>query len=266
MCSNIFKRILGGWYMEGFLYFFRGEPDGIYFVNYSFWHFIMIFIAIIGVYFLVKYQDKIRNGKYYKLVRNILGIGLLSQQGILYLWYIFTGYSSIRESLPLYNCRIAIIFTALGLMTDKKLFKNIGVYWGVYGSILALAVVSGDPFSFPHYTLVSFFAGHIFLLWATLFILLIDEYKLNKKNLISTVEVTTIYHIILLFFNILIDANYDYLIKPPIFESFAESLPQPVYSFIAIVSFNVFIIAFYSIVKAIENRNSKKQKGIPALV
>lgn len=248
--------------MERFWYFFRSKPDGVYFENYSFWHFLMIFIAIIGVYLLFRNRDSLK-GNMYKYIKYSLGIGMLSQQGILYLWYIFTGFSSIRESLPLYNCRIAIIFTALGLITDKKVFKNIGVYRGVFGSILALAVVEGDPFSFPHYTLVSFFAGHIFLLWGTIFILVVDKYRLNRKSLISAIEITTLYHVILLFFNILIKANYDYLITPPILKEFAKSLPQPVYSIIAIVLFNVLILAFYSIVKVFENRNSKKQKGIP---
>lgn len=252
--------------MQSFWYFFRGEPDGVYFVNYSLWHFVMLFIVIIGAYFLLVFQNKIRNGNYYKLIKNILGIGLLSQQIILYLWYIFTGYSSIKESLPLYNCRIAIIFTAIGLLTDKKLFKNVGVYWGVYGSILALAVVSGDPFSFPHYTLVSFFVGHIFLLWGTLFILVVDKYSLDRNNLMATIKLTTLYHIVLLLFNILIDANYDYLITPPIFQDLARTLPQFLYSILAIISFNIFILAFYSIVKIIENQNRKKQKGIPAFI
>lgn len=248
--------------MESFWYFFRSKPDGVYFKNYCSWHFLMIFIAIIGVYFLFRNRDTLER-KVYKLIKYSLAIGMLSQQGILYLWYIFTGFSSIKESLPLYNCRIAIIFTALGLITNKNLFKNIGVYWGVFGSILALAVVEGDPFSFPHYTLVSFFAGHIFLLWGAIFILVVDKYRLSKKNLIRTIELTTLYHVVLLFLNILIDANYDYLITPPILQDFIKTLPQPVYSILAIVLFNILILAFYSIVKIFESRNSKKQKGIP---
>ena len=62
------------------------------------------------------------------------------------------------------------------------------------------------------------------------------------------------------------DANYDYLITPPIFQDLARTLPQFLYSILAIISFNIFILAFYSIVKIIENQNRKKQKGIPAFI
>lgn len=248
--------------MEALKHFFRSEPEGVYFVNYSSVHFIIIFIAIVGIYFLYRYKDHLQMGEKKKLIKSIIGTVLLLQQGILYLWYIFTGYSSIKESLPLYNCRVAIICTALALLTDRKFFKNIAVYWGVYGSILALAYVEGDPFAFPHYTGLSFFLGHIFLLWGTFFILLVDGYKLNKVNLKATIRFTTIYHLALLAFNLLIKANYDYLISPPFFQALAQDLPQIIYSFIAILAFDIFILGFYSIVKLMEKSKKIKKKGM----
>ncbi len=248
--------------MEALKYFFRSEPEGVYFVNYSPVHFLMIFIAILGVFLLYRYRDYLQIDKNRRLLKNIIGTSLLAQQGILYLWYIFTGYSSIKESLPLYNCRVAIICTVLALLTGRKFFKNIAVYWGVYGSILALAFVEADPFAFPHYTGLSFFLGHIFLLWGSFFILLIDGYRLNQVNLRATLRFTTLYHLALLAFNLIIEANYDYLISPPVFQTLAQNLPQVIYSFIAVLAFDFFILGFYSIVKFIEKSKKNKKKGM----
>lgn len=237
-------------------HFFRGTSDGVYFKSFSLAHFILIAIALFGTYLINKYKDVLKEERHSKIFKRTVGITLLSQQIMLYIWYFYTGFSSIKESLPLYNCRIAIICTALALLTDKKLLKSVSVYWGLYGAILSLIVVEGDPFSFPHFTTVSFFVGHIFLLWGSLFFLLVDNYEVNKRNLKDVLKITTAYHYILLIFNIMIKANYDYLIEPPIFKSLFNLMPQMLYSNIAIITFNLLILIVYFILNTI--RFSKK--------
>lgn len=232
-------------------HFFRGTSDGVYFKNLSLAHLLLVAIAFFGAYLIYRYKDVLQEDRYSKIFKRTIGITLLSQQIILYGWYFFTGFSSIKESLPLYNCRIAIICTALALLTDKKTLKNISVYWGLYGAILALIIVEGDPFSFPHYTIVSFFVGHIFLLWGSLFILFVDNYQVNKRNLHDVLKLTTAYHFVLLIFDIMIKANYDYLIEPPIFKSIVMLMPQMLYSIIAIIIFDLLICIVYFILNTI---------------
>lgn len=232
-------------------HFFRGTSDGVYFKNFSPAHFLLIAIALCGAYLIYKYKDVLREDRYSKMFKRTIGITLLSQQIILYGWYLFTGFSSIKESLPLYNCRIAIICTALALLTDKKILKSLSVYWGLYGAILSLIIVEGDPFSFPHYTIVSFFVGHIFLLWGSLFILFVDNYQVNKRNLKDVLKLTTAYHFVLLIFNIMVKANYDYLVEPPIFNSVFILMPQMLYSIIAIITFDLLILIVYFILNTI---------------
>lgn len=229
-------------------YFFRGTPDGIYFEMFGSAHFSLLMVALLGTYLICKYKDKLKRDKASNFFKKTVSITLLSQQIILYLWYIFTGFSGFSESLPLYNCRIAIICTALALLTNKNIFKNISVYWGVYGSILSLIVVEGDPFSFPHYTIVSFFVGHIFLLWGSLFLLFVDGYKLNNQNLKSVLKLTTVHHFVLLVCNIIIKSNYDYLIEPPILKYVFDLMPQLLYSLIAIITYDILILIFYFMV------------------
>lgn len=238
-------------------YFFRGNPDGVYFKMFTPIHFLLLALTILGIYLIYKYRDRLQEDKISKIFKNTIGIVLALQQIILYLWYIYTGYSGIKESLPLYNCRLAVIFAVLALFTGKKIFKSLAVYWGVYGGILALIVVVGDPFLFPHYTMVSFFVCHILLLWSCFYFLFVEKYELNKKNLKFTLQFTTIFHLILLIFNISIGANYDYLIEPPIFKSYFSLMPQLLYSFIAIIIFNLLIVLFSFVVRII--RNNKQE-------
>ncbi|MDR7856533.1 TIGR02206 family membrane protein [Tissierella sp.] len=239
--------------MEWIRYFFRGNPDGYVFPIWSLKHLALIFIAFIGVEFIIKYKGKLRNsqlGKYFKIA---MIIALSLQQIVLYLWYSFSGYFTIKESLPLYNCRIAIIFTILALITDKKIFKNVGCYWGVAGAILALVMPTDlDPFSFPHYTNISFFLGHIALLWSTLYILVVDEYRINKISLKSILYFTNIYHLLIYTFNIFAKSNYCYLIEPPFAKAFFASNMSPrFYSLTTFLAFNIFMILVYVVAKSI---------------
>lgn len=239
--------------MEWFRYFFRGTPDEYVFPIWGLTHIIMLFIAFLGVEFLISNKKKLKNSSLGKGFKLLMIIALASQQIILYLWYGFSGYFTIKESLPLYNCRIAIIFTILALVTDKNIFKNVGCYWGVAGAILALMMPTDlDPFLFPHFTGVSFFLGHIALLWATMYILVVDEYRISKPSLKSILYFSNIYHLIIYSFNVLTKSNYCYVIEPPFAKEFFANIMSPIsYTITAFAIFNLSMILVYLTAKTI---------------
>ena len=78
-----------------------------------------------------------------------------------------------------------------------------------------------------------------------------DKYEVNKRNLKDVLKLTTVYHFVLLIFNIMIKANYDYLIEPPIFNSVFILMPQMLYSIIAIITFDLLILIVYFILNTI---------------
>ncbi|WMM23707.1 TIGR02206 family membrane protein [Tissierella sp. MB52-C2] len=234
-------------------YFFRGTPDDFVFPIWSLTHFLILAIAFVGVEFIVLKKDRLKSTSMGKIFKKIMIIILVLQQVSLYLWYGFSGYFTIQESLPFYNCRVAIIFTIFALGTDKKIFKNVGCYWGVAGAILALLLPTDlDPFSFPHYTNISFFIGHIGLLWSTIYILVVEEYRMDRKSLRSILHFTNIYHSFIYIFNIVTKSNYCYLVETPIAKAFFEKFMSPIaYSLTAFLAFNIFIILIYGVAKAI---------------
>ena len=239
--------------MEWFKYFFRGTPDEYVFPIWGLLHIIMLFIAFLGVELLIKNKKKLRDRTLGKIFKITMIIALSLQQIILYLWYGFSGYFTIKESLPLYNCRIAIIFTILALITDKKIFKNVACYWGVAGAILALMMPTDlDPFLFPHYTMVSFFLGHIALLWSAMYILVVDEYRIKKASLKSILYFSNIYHLIIYSFNVFTKSNYCYVIEPPFAKEFFARVMSPIsYTITAFAIFNLSMALVYLTAKSI---------------
>lgn len=245
--------------LEKIKYFFRGTPDGYVFPTASVKHWTIMAFVLIGLEFIIKCRIKFKNSKYEKVFKILMIFMLSIQQIILYLWYELSGYFTIHESLPLYNCRLAIIFTIFAFITNKDFYKNICCYWGVTGSFLALIFPALDPFQFPHFTGISFFVGHTLLLWSAIYFLVVDKHKINKKSLGSVLIFTNIYHGIILIFNGFTNSNYCYLNAPPFSIGIIEKLPQLLYTCIIFTAFNIMIILFYFTYKVFYLNNLRKE-------
>ena len=144
---NFLERILD--------YFFRSTPEGYDIEKYGFTHIVLVIIAFAGAIIIYKYRDKFKNSN--KNILKVFVAILFLQQFILYFWYITSGAFSIETSLPLYDCRVAIICLIYGVFFHNEKSKRIGIYLGFVGSIVALLTPELDKFAFPHYTWISFF-------------------------------------------------------------------------------------------------------------
>ena len=108
--------------MDFFKYFFRNTSEYSNFKIFGSGHISILLVAILGVVSMIKRIGISR--KFEKIV----GIVLLSQQAILYTWYLLSGYKLLTEGLPLYHCRIAILLTGIGLLFNKSIC-NLDLNW-----------------------------------------------------------------------------------------------------------------------------------------
>ena len=90
--------------MDFLKYLFRNTAEYSDFNIFGLAHITILFIGILGIVFILKRMNVSRK------FERILGIVLLAQQIILYTWYLRSGYKLLTEGLPLYHCRIAIIY------------------------------------------------------------------------------------------------------------------------------------------------------------
>ena len=234
--------------MDFFKYFFRNTSEYSNFKIFGSGHISILLVAILGVVSMIKRIGISR--KFEKIV----GIVLLSQQAILYTWYLLSGYKLLTEGLPLYHCRIAILLTGIGLLFNKGLCRKLGSIWGLIGAVFALVYPSGlDPFIFPHITQFSFFIGHLFLLWGSVYCIFVECIKLNKKDLKTTIYFTNIYHISVFILNHMIGANYGFMRISPI--GIGNNLHPVVYGLIVTALFNVLIIFMNSLMNRQQESN-----------
>lgn len=229
-----------------FQHFFRHQPDGVInMATFDQTHLMLLALAVLGCafilndYYLIFKQDKFKK---------ILAYTLLAQQAIMYAWYFSAGqYFNLAEALPLYNCRIAIFCAIIGLLTNNQTARLITSYWGIFGGVVALIVINPDQFLFPHWGYVSYFVGHIILLWTAVYFVKTSP-AANLNSLRQIAIITNIFHIIIIGFNYIANTNYCYLNRLPL-QSVQLNWPTPLYNIVALLGFNVLLFIVFLVLQ-----------------
>lgn len=197
---------------------FRIKTDDYTFPLFSSLHFKIILCVVITIFIAIIFKEKIKKWKYRRSFEITTALILISTQIFLAIWYSRFPNFYLKESLPLYPCRIAIIMAAIGLIWKRNDFaKSIAYFWGTIGAIGAIGALMipiTNSYIFPHITYYTFFIGHYFLLIASLYLILIEEFKVKSKNVKQALIFSFIFAICAFIANYLFDANYAFL-NPP---------------------------------------------------
>lgn len=232
--------------MENILNFFTTNTGANNFVTFGPLHLFILSIALVISIFISIRKTESRKFELF------IGSILIFQQLFLYSWY-FTGkYNTFTEGLPLYHCRIAIIFIGIGMIFNKEMLMKLGSYWGIFGSISALLFPGLDPFAFPHLTQFSYFVGHLFLLWGAIYLLSVKKIGMSKSDLRNVAIFTNIYHVLMFVINNALVSNYGYMSSPPI--SIGAKLNPIVYGLVVIVIFNIILFLEYILINKTKYR------------
>lgn len=224
------------------------------FITFGPLHLFILFIALVASIFIYMIKNE---SKKFEL---FIGITLIIQQLFLYSWYFIGKFKTFTEGLPLYHCRIAIIFIAIGLVFNKNTFMKIGSYWGIFGSISALLFPGLDPFSFPHITQFSYFIGHLFLLWGSVYILAVKNICMSKSDFKNILIFTNIYHLSMFIINNIIGSNYGYMNFPPI--NINVHLNHILYSLLVMMIFNIVLFIEYILINKIKCIKKNKNHSV----
>lgn len=229
-------------------YFFRTSNDPVNFKKFGIIHILLIIITLLMGYFIVKNRKKIDKSRF----EFFAGLTFLIQATLMYGWYYFGDYKVLEFGLPFYTCRIAIIIFIINFLFKRNLLWSIAIYWGFYGSILSFVSPDFDGFSFPHYTYISYFVGHILLYWSCLYLLFVKDYDLSSRDLTKGIVFSILFNIVLYIFDSIFNVNYNYLIQAPIFTDFFSKLNPLLYF--------VILQFFFTLIFLLEHLFIKKLK------
>lgn len=231
-------------------FFVRSKTDHISISPFSPIHILALIVLLALILFAASFKNKSDKAK--SKFKKILGWTMIITQTIIYIWFVWSKTFTIQESLPMYSCRVVILFFIYDIFVGNKYLKKVSIYWGLMGGILAMAAPDMYPYSFPHITNFHFFIFHYCILIGAIFYIVADNEILTKKDLIYVLKFTLVYNLGLLIFNLLVSipfpiANYGFLINPPLILENMVSFRGILYMFIAQILYLIAIIVMHGV-------------------
>jgi len=131
------------------------------------------------IYLAFKYVHLLKDNKYEKVVRLTFGSLMLLTNVTLWI-YAYNNNLPWYEYLPEATCGWAVIFSGLALITRKRFFFVLATYWG-FGAVLTL--LGSDLRDGPsRYNFYQFFLRHLGIIIAGIYLIKVNDFKLNKKD------------------------------------------------------------------------------------
>jgi hypothetical integral membrane protein (TIGR02206 family) len=142
---------------------------------------------------------------------------------------------TLDTSVPLQLCDIAELTAAYALWSQRHWAFALGYYWGLVLSSQALITPDigtpeeGAP-DFPHHLFVTFFALHVLVVWAAIYLTWGRGMRPRWRDYRLAVIATLAWAAFTFTFNVLAGTNYGYLNRKPPTASLLDVLgPWPLY-------------------------------------
>lgn len=247
--------------MFTFNHFWGTEVLGKPFIPFTQPHFFGLTVVFIGIALLMQYKPYLIEESRRRKVEILLASILITQQSLLYLWYITSGNFSLAESLPLYSCRLAILATIIMLLRrDEKIFDII-YYWGIAGGIIALITPDTSGFGPPHLMFIQYFVGHGTLIISIIYMMIIYGLRPSKVSLLKAYRVTSLYFVGIFFINKVVGGNYSYLNGKPDTPTLLDALP-PYPFYIPVLLFAMFALFYLAYLPFAWSKDEQRDRSV----
>jgi hypothetical integral membrane protein (TIGR02206 family) len=202
------------------------------FVAYGPSHLTVLALFVVGVAALVWLGRRQSEAQARRFSRVMAALLLIVWLGVL-VYKLF--HPVLASSVPLQLCDIAELAVAYALWSQKQWAYALTYYWGLVLSSQALLTPDVDGPDFPDRSFLTFFALHMLVVWAAVYLTWGRGMRPNWRSYRLTVVVTLAWAVFTLIFNFLASTNYGYLNHKPPIDSILDFLgPWPVYLLVEI--------------------------------
>ncbi|QOR36146.1 TIGR02206 family membrane protein [Clostridium sp. 'deep sea'] len=219
-------------------------------------HLIGLAIIFSIIILLVLFNDFFT--KHRKGIANFLAFIMFSHSFLVQFWYYERGQYTLKESLPLYLCRIAMILCVVMLIAKKYKVFEVVYFWTMSGALIGLFNCDIGGYAFPHWMYFQFFIGHGGMLISTVFMMTAFKYKPCGSSLKKTYIYSFVYLVFTVIINILVKGNYSYLMAKPQGKTILDIFPKyPYYIPLMLLAMFVIYYLLYFPFKVLELRKPK---------
>lgn len=117
-------------------------------------------------------------------------------------------------TLPLHLCDLAWIAAAWALWTHRPFPVALTFFWGLTLTIQGVVTPSLNE-DFPHVRYVAFWALHLLIVWAAVYLVVGLRLAPRWRDYRAAVVTTLVWAVATYLFNVLADTNYGYLVRKP---------------------------------------------------
>jgi hypothetical integral membrane protein (TIGR02206 family) len=150
-----------------------------------------------------------------RLVSRILALAILVLQLGIQVYSLIPSNFGLEHSLPLQLSDLAAYTSVIALWTHRHWAVSLMYYWGLTLSTQALISPALRGPDFPHYGFLTFWAIHLFVIWAAIYLTWGLRLRPDWRGYRLTVVVTTCWAVAMLAFNELAGTNYGFLNAKP---------------------------------------------------
>lgn len=163
-----------------------------------------------------------------RLLGRVLGAVTLAIFGVALVYKLIQ--PAIDHSVPLQLCDLAELTAVYGLWTHRKWAFALTYYWGLPLSSQALITPDLNAPDFPSHSFVTFFALHLLVVWAAIYLTWGCGMRPNWRSYRFAVITTLAWGAFTLIFNTIAGSDYGFLNRKPANGSMLDLLgPWPTY-------------------------------------
>ena len=186
---------------------FFTDVGGTQFTIFGPLHMIISVITITIALLIFIYRDKLKSFKWKENVRYVLAAVLFINMSVYYLSLIILKTFDWRIDLPLHFCFITGYAFMYVLITGNKKLYTVIYFFTFIGPITAM-IWPDVKFGYDRIIFWQFVISHHFMLLSSIYVLVVLEYKIQRKNILKAYIIGNIIVVIMAIFNGVFKTNY----------------------------------------------------------
>lgn len=208
----------------------------------------VIIMVIIGI--LIIGISKRRGGS--KLLKWFLITNLIGMDLAYRIWSGFYEIKSISGLLSVHISSVSVLLSVIVLIKFNQKIFDVLFYWAILLVPQAIITPGIYRYGFPHLRFFHILWIHFLVVYAVVYLIMVDKKRLSKVSLKRALIVTHIYGLFIFIVNITFDTNYMFIGKKSSVPSVIEFLgPWPYYIFVLDVILIILFIVLNRIYKRI---------------
>ena len=212
-------------------------------------HWVSIVLFFFLLFFLPWFAINHLSNKHQRILGTLLVSIVFINYPIWVILELIAGSFDSKLHLPLHLCRFANLLLPLAIIFRNIFIFQILFYWGL--SAMFQAIFTPDiNHDFPHFHYFRYFAGHHLLVITVVYAVFVYGMKPTLNGMKHSFIALNIFLIIAFIFNIILDANYFWVMgKPPVSSLLDFMGPWPWYIITAELVTLLHFIFVYNLYK-----------------